>query len=355
MDLHDRPTELVGSLDRSKPHGRVAGWDAMVVEFAARFERVRRERGPLAWGLDPSGELLANWGLGDTPDGLERFVDIVVPVAADTIGIVKPQSAFFERHGWRGVRALTRLVDEARSAELLVVLDVKRGDVGSTNDAYAEAPTSGTMRRSPPTRSPCSRTSGWTRSFVDGAVESGSCLLIVTRSSDPEGRSLQAALGAGDRTVEQALLDRVGELNARLAPARVGPIGAVIGPTRLEPRLDLAAPHTRHLAPGVGRQGATPEDVAEVFAACPDRVIPARRGRWTRAPIRRGCATTSTPSPASSSGCSSPERTPAGARRAAGQPSRFMGSSVCHSPVAARMCRRHRRCGRAPDRSRRRP
>lgn len=100
---------------------------------------MRRLRGPLTWGLDPSGDILDDWGLGDTPDGLERFIDIVVPVAADTVGLIKPQSAFYERHGWRGIRALTRLIDEARSAGFLIVLDAKRGDVGSTNFAYAEA------------------------------------------------------------------------------------------------------------------------------------------------------------------------------------------------------------------------
>jgi orotidine-5'-phosphate decarboxylase len=107
--------------------------------FVERFEAVRQTRGPLAWGLDPSGDILDGWGLGDTPDGLERFIDVVLPLAAETVGLIKPQAAFYERHGWRGVRALTRLIDEARRTGLLVVLDAKRGDVGSTNQAYAEA------------------------------------------------------------------------------------------------------------------------------------------------------------------------------------------------------------------------
>lgn len=80
--------------------------------------------------------LLRDWGLTDDADGLERFTDIVLQAAAGTVGLIKPQSAFYERHGWQGIRALTRLVAAAREAGLLVVLDVKRGDVGSTNDAY---------------------------------------------------------------------------------------------------------------------------------------------------------------------------------------------------------------------------
>lgn len=227
------------------------------------------------WGLDPSGDLLEGWGLGDTPDGLDRFVDLVLPIAAETVGLVKPQSAFYERHGWRGIRTLTRLIDGARSAGLLVVLDAKRGDVGSTNQAYAEA----YLGPDAPLASDALTVHPYLgvaamRSFVDHAAASGSCLLIVTRSSNPEGRAVQASVDGAGRSVEQAVLDQIGELNRELAPGGVGPIGAVVGPTHLEPGLDLVAPAALYLAPGVGRQGATPEDVAEVFAACPDRVIP---------------------------------------------------------------------------------
>src|ERR1039458_407164 len=63
----------------------------------------------------------------------------MLDAAAGTVGLVKPQSAFFERHGWRGFRTLSRLIADARSAGLLVVLDVKRRDVGGTNDAHPEA------------------------------------------------------------------------------------------------------------------------------------------------------------------------------------------------------------------------
>jgi orotidine-5'-phosphate decarboxylase len=243
--------------------------------FAARFDSARSRRGPLAWGLDPSGSLLNEWGLGETPDGLERFVDIVLPVAAEVVGLVKPQAAFYERHGWRGIRTLARLMQDARSAGLLVVLDAKRGDVGSTNQAYAEAylgPDS-PMTADALTVHPYLGLDAM-GSFIDLAHESGSCLLIVTRSSNPEGRHVQTASDAAGRSVERALLDRIGELNCELAPGSVGPIGAVIGPTHMEPHLDLAAANAIYLAPGVGHQGATPDDVAAVFAACPDRVIP---------------------------------------------------------------------------------
>ena len=247
----------------------------MTESFAARFAAVRAASGPLVFGLDPSADLLEAWGLGDTADGLARFADIVLEAAAGTVGLVKPQSAFYERHGWRGIRTLQRLIAGARDAGILVVLDIKRGDVGSTNDAYAEA----YLGKGAPLAADAITVHpylglGAMGSFVSRAAESGSCLLVVTRSSNPEGRAVQAALAPGGQPVEQDLLTRIGELNAQLAPGGIGPVGAVIGPTHLRPELDLAAANALFLAPGVGAQGATPDDVAAVFAACPDRVMP---------------------------------------------------------------------------------
>lgn len=169
----------------------------MTGSFADRVSAARSMHGPLVAGLDPSGELLEAWGLDDSAAGLERFVDIVVGAFAGIVGCVKPQSAFYERHGWEGIRALSRLIGECRSAGLVVIV-----------------------------------------------------------------------------TVEAGLLRDIGEINARLAPGRMGPIGAVIGPTPSEDDLDLAGAHGLFLAPGVGAQGATVADVARCFAACPERVLP---------------------------------------------------------------------------------
>jgi orotidine-5'-phosphate decarboxylase len=87
----------------------------LIQTFADRLQWVRNRVGPLVWGLDPSSEVLceSEWGLGDSPDGLDRFVDIVLGVATETVGLVKPQSAFYERQGWRGIRSLSRLSAES--------------------------------------------------------------------------------------------------------------------------------------------------------------------------------------------------------------------------------------------------
>jgi orotidine-5'-phosphate decarboxylase len=249
--------------------------------FAARFAVVRTAQGPLVFGLDPSADLLDAWGLGDHADGLDRFADIVLEAAIGRVGLVKPQSAFYERHGWRGIRTLQRLVASAREAGLLVILDIKRGDVGSTNDAYAEA----YLGKGAPLAADAITVHPYLGlaamgSFVSRAADSGGCLLVVTRSSNPEGRPVQAAIAdaggartGGGGSVEQELLRQIAALNATLAPGRIGPVGAVIGPAHMTPQLDLAAASCLFLAPGVGAQGATPGDVASVFAACPDRVM----------------------------------------------------------------------------------
>jgi orotidine-5'-phosphate decarboxylase len=227
------------------------------------------------WGLDPSGPVLDAWGVGDSPEGLDRFADIALTAAIGTVGLVKVQAAFYERHGWRGFRTLQRLVSEARHAGLLVIMDAKRGDVGTTNDAYAEAflGPGAPLEADALTVHPYLGLSAM-GPFVTRAHASGSCLLIVTRSSNPEGRAVQSAVAGPGRRVEDELIVAIGEWNNRLAPGDIGPIGAVVGPTHFDAPLDLVSAHGLFLAPGLGAQGSTPGDVARVFATCPDRVMP---------------------------------------------------------------------------------
>ena len=247
----------------------------MADSFPDRFAVAREAWGPLVLGADPHGELLAHWGLGDDADGLERFTDIVLAAATGSVGLVKPQSAFYERHGWRGIRALTRLTETARAQGLLVILDVKRGDVGSTNGAYAAA----YLGDGAPVQADAITVHPYLGlaamgEFVDRASGSGGGLLVVVRSSNPEGRAVQSEAAGDGMTVDQRLLADIGALNARLAPGRIGPVGAVVGPAAVDPPLDLAAANGLLLAPGVGAQGAAPADVAATFAACPARVMP---------------------------------------------------------------------------------
>ena len=103
--------------------------------FGVRLHDAMAARGPLCVGLDPHAALLDKWGLPDSPDGLRAFVDTFVAALGDRVAVVKPQSAFFERHGSRGVAALESGIRQLRESGALVLLDVKRGDIGSTVDA----------------------------------------------------------------------------------------------------------------------------------------------------------------------------------------------------------------------------
>jgi orotidine-5'-phosphate decarboxylase len=245
-------------------------------DWARRAGAATSRFGPLVMGLDPSGALLREWELGDTPDGLQRFVDIVVEAAVGTVGLVKPQSAFYERHGWRGMHALTRLVAACRDAGIVVILDAKRGDVGSTNTAYAEsylgedAPISVDALTITPYLGFDAMVP-----FFERAQRAGAGVLVVTRSSNPHGRDIQCARHPDGRSVEARIVERIAAANRQAAPGRLGPFGAVFGPTHGAPDdVDLPAMEGLFLAPGVGAQGASPRDVATCFATCPDRVLP---------------------------------------------------------------------------------
>ena len=244
--------------------------------FAERFAAAREKFGPLVFGLDPSGDLLGQWGFGDSADGLERFVDVALEAAVGTVGVVKPQSAFYERHGWRGVRALEQLIAGARSAGLLVLLDVKRGDVGSTNAAYADAyaAAGGPLQADALTLTAYLGFDAL-EPFFAAAVAAGGGVFVVVRSSNPEGRSLQDARGPDGRTVEVSLLEALAARNRAEAAGTVGPFGAVFSANHGAPKgIDLRTVGGLFLAPGLGTQGASPADVATCFATCPERVLP---------------------------------------------------------------------------------
>ena len=107
--------------------------------FTERFLRLAKERSPLCLGLDPSRELMRDWGLNDDADGLRRFCRLVMEAAADRIAVVKPQSGFFERLGPPGLSELARAIAMIREQGALSIIDCKRGDVIDTMEGYAEA------------------------------------------------------------------------------------------------------------------------------------------------------------------------------------------------------------------------
>lgn len=242
--------------------------------FGERLARQVNERGPLCVGVDPHPELLAAWGLPDTPEGLARFCDTVVEAVGDEIAVIKPQSAFFERFGSAGIAVLESTIRQLRQRGALVLLDAKRGDIGSTAAAYARAyldPAS-PLASDAVTVSPYPGL-GALEPFFDLAARHGAGVFVLAATSNPDGRALQAARLAGGVSVAQGLVNQIGERNAGAEP--IGSLGVVVGVTAGEAGLDLARLNGPVLAPGLGAQGGRPEDLAAVFAGTNGIVLPA--------------------------------------------------------------------------------
>jgi orotidine-5'-phosphate decarboxylase len=208
---------------------------------------------------------LARWGLPDTIGGLQRFCVTVVTALADRVPVLKPQSAFFERFGSAGIAVLESTIRQSREHGALVILDVKRGDIGSTAQAYADAylAEGSALRADAITVHPYLGF-GSVTPFLDAAAEHDGGVFVLALTSNPEGRHVQNARVADGRTVAQTVIDEVGVRNKGAAP--VGSIGVVIGATTGQAGHDLTHLNGPVLVPGLGAQGATAADLAVVFA-----------------------------------------------------------------------------------------
>ncbi|MFJ3711812.1 orotidine-5'-phosphate decarboxylase [Streptomyces sp. NPDC090053] len=253
--------------------------------FGARLRRSMDTRGPLCVGIDPHASLLADWGLGEDVAGLERFTRTVVEALADRVAVLKPQSAFFERFGSRGIAVLEKAVAEARSAGALVLMDAKRGDIGSTMGAYAAT----YLDKDSPLFSDAVTLSpylgfGSLRPALDAAVLSGAGVFVLALTSNPEGAEVQRATAADGQSLAQLMLDHMAAENEGAQP--LGSVGAVVGATLGDAgvRLDINGPL---LAPGIGAQGATPADLPGVFGRAVGNVVPSvSRGVLRHGPDR---------------------------------------------------------------------
>ncbi|MEU4625985.1 orotidine-5'-phosphate decarboxylase [Actinoplanes sp. NPDC023801] len=241
--------------------------------FGERLHATVAERGPLCVGIDPHAALLARWGLSDDIAGLERFARTVVDALADRVAVLKPQSAFFERFGSRGVAVLESTIRQSREAGAIVLLDVKRGDIGSTMAAYADAylnPAS-TLRADAITVSPYLGVGSLQPAFDLAAAHSGG-VFVLALTSNPEGAAVQHAVGASGKTVAQTVIDEISQVNAGAKP--LGSLGLVVGATIGRTGHDLSAVNGPLLAPGLGAQGGTPDDLRAVFGESLHNVLP---------------------------------------------------------------------------------
>jgi orotidine-5'-phosphate decarboxylase len=238
------------------------------VTFGTRLASAMEAHGPLCVGIDPHPGLLEAWGLPDTAASLQTFSDAVIDAAADRAASIKPNAAFFERHGSRGMAVLENLLGRSRELDLLTVLDAKRGDIGSTMQAYADsflipgAP----FEADSVTVSPYLGIDSLQPAF-DLASEHGKGVFVLALTSNPGASTFQHATVAGGASVAAAVIADATQRNAGAEP--LGSIGLVIGATVgnavRDLGIDLSTLNGPILSPGVGAQGAGPAELEQVF------------------------------------------------------------------------------------------
>jgi orotidine-5'-phosphate decarboxylase len=246
-----------------------------IVGFAERLAAaVRQSRSVVCVGLDPRLEQLPapiRDSLGsDSPDARAaaylQFCSEIIDVVRGRVACVKPQAAFFEQLGPAGMVALGEVIRRAGSAGLLVILDGKRNDIGSTAEAYADA------YLGPGTTSPWGSDALTVSPYLGRdsleplatrCDDRRAGIFILVKTSNPGGGWLQDRR-SGDEPVYRAVASLVAELNqGRIGPSGYGPIGAVVGATYPDQLAELrqAMPASWILVPGYGAQGGSADDV----------------------------------------------------------------------------------------------
>jgi orotidine-5'-phosphate decarboxylase len=243
--------------------------------------RVRELGHPLCVGLDPHlGAIPPAFRLGamhpldpKTSESVEHFLCTVLDRIEGKVALVKPQIAFFEQLGWRGLRTLDAVVKRARERGLAVLLDAKRGDIGSTAEGYVRAYLAhdAALPVDAITLNPYLGVDSL-EPFATAAARCGRGLFVLVKTSNPGSSDLQ------NRTVEGApLYEATARMCAELASSLVGPetgwssLGVVVGATYPEEaeRIRAALPNSLFLVPGYGAQGASARDAVRGFQPGP--------------------------------------------------------------------------------------
>lgn len=244
----------------------------MTAGYGVRLARVVADRGPLCVGIDPHPAVLEAWGLDRSVAGLEHCARGMVEALGDLVGVFKPQSAFFEAYGSRGVAVLEQVLADIQAAGALSVLDVKRGDIGSTMAAYAAA----YLTDGSPLAADAITVSPYLGfPSLNGALEladtSGRGVYVLALTSNPEGPQIQHARTGDGRLVGQVIIDEAARWNG---DDQLGHVGVVVGATIGRTGVDFQHLNGSILAPGLGAQGAGAEDLTDVFGAAVPLVLP---------------------------------------------------------------------------------
>lgn len=245
--------------------------------FADRYiEAARRLDSPLCVGLDPHlegiphgfGVRLAEPASEASADGVEKFFVEVLDTCAGKVPIVKPQIAFFEQLGWRGLRALERIVAHARDRGLLVLLDAKRGDIGTTAAAYAQS----YLLPSSPCRADALTVNPYLgldslEPFLAASRAHGVGVFVLARTSNPGAADFQSLCVDGVplyERVARALAPVADELRGASGWSNLGVVAGATYPEESE-RLRRLLPRALFLVPGYGAQGASLGDALRGF------------------------------------------------------------------------------------------
>jgi orotidine-5'-phosphate decarboxylase len=239
--------------------------------FRERLARVVETAGRLCVGIDPHPSLLTAWGLPVSAAGAREFGLRVVDAAAGRVGVVKPQVAFFERFGSAGFAALEEVLAAARTAGLLVIADAKRGDIGTTVDAYGEAwLTPGWPLEADALTVVAYQGLGSLDPVIARAESAGKGLFVLTATSNPEAESTQRAARADGRTVAAGIVADIRERGSQS-------LGVVIGGTVRPADYGIASSDLIGipvLSPGFGAQGARLGDVGRLFGTAAAHTLP---------------------------------------------------------------------------------
>jgi orotidine-5'-phosphate decarboxylase len=241
-----------------------------VTTYFKRLREVVLDRGPLCVGIDPHPSLLQAWGLPVNAQGAEKCARHVVDVLGEKVAAFKPQSAFFERYGSAGVAALERLVADIRGTGAMCILDVKRGDIGSTMEAYADAylAEGSPLAVDAITISPYLGFGSLTPAF-ERAEHYERGVYVLARTSNPEGAEVQLAFN-DEGSVVQNIIDAATEWNRQ---SRQKAIGLVVGGTHETLGCDLSDFNGSILVPGIGFQGGRMEDLPKLFGDAVEQVL----------------------------------------------------------------------------------
>jgi len=256
-------------------------------------QSVKRKRNPVCVGLDPRLESLPPSLIplnksdhGAVAEAFKTFCFEIIDVVCLLVPVVKPQVAFFEQYGPQGMLALQQVIAYATSKDLLVIADAKRGDIGTTAEAYAKA----FMGRNgqSPFGADCLTVNPYLGEdsispFVDRAMKTSSGIFVLVKTSNPGSGFIQD-LQVGSSTVSERMADWVQSQSiAELASFstrdffktpmasdsdnRYGSIGAVVGATYPEQLEHLRArmPNAWLLIPGYGAQGGSAREVVAGF------------------------------------------------------------------------------------------